>query len=258
MRKLGQLAFLLVNVIDAVVQGAVEDTQVVGSSLHQVMVKAPADLLAAGDHSSGHRQRQQKKKGKKDGDKGYLRSQSSKGGQGYSSFDSFHKKDGDKDGYEKHSTFGGKDSGGDGGEYAYSSSYDTRDKDGSASKPKYTTYHYEKKSGTPRKQYSDEGDEMEDDTGETRLLPDFSAIPEDVEVTGPISGPKFQSLGDRSRPQTNGKQRKPRKVIHEGTKSRTKDPQAAATEGDYYYDGEGEEGDESEGDEEGDYYDDYY
>lgn len=53
----------------------------------------------------------------------------------YKNFDSFHKKDGDSFGYEKHDAFGDGDHGSDGGEYYESSSYDSGD-GGRSKKPK--------------------------------------------------------------------------------------------------------------------------
>lgn len=55
-----------------------------------------------------------------DHDVGYLKKSDSKGGDGYEHFESFHDKDGDKYGYEKHEAFGGKGKKGAGGKKATS------------------------------------------------------------------------------------------------------------------------------------------
>lgn len=253
----------------------VEDTQVVGSSLHQVYAKAP-DLLAAGDHSTNKNNKKNNRKNSDSfkNDKGYIRSHSTKGGGGYKHYDSFDKKDGDGSGYEKHISFGNKKHGGNNGEYGESSSYNTNDKaSGTANKPKFTSYHYETKSGSPVKKYKgpvddfDDGGEGESDDGdiEETKISSLEIPSSDIEINGPISNEKYQSISDLSgqyqykkpddkKSSTKTPVRRPRKIIQSSNKRKTKDPQTAATEGDYYYDGE--EGDDYYGEAEGDYYSD--
>ncbi|KAG8252444.1 hypothetical protein J6590_057165 [Homalodisca vitripennis] len=126
---------MLALTLAALVVGAVGDTEMVGSSVHQASVPAPHDLQGAAT-----------------GPEGYHHSHSTRGGDGYKHFDSFHKKDGDAFGYEKHYAFGNGDKGDDGGAYHESTSYNSGDKGslGTRQNPKVTAYHYESKSGTPR------------------------------------------------------------------------------------------------------------
>ncbi|KAG7204713.1 hypothetical protein KM043_005127 [Ampulex compressa] len=53
-----------------------------------------------------------------EGEKGYLKETYSKGDHGYKTFDTFHKRDGDKYGFEKHTAFGKARSGNKGGHHA--------------------------------------------------------------------------------------------------------------------------------------------
>jgi hypothetical protein len=97
------------------------DNLLVESTVREVRALPPPgfDLLAAGtgghygSHSGG---------GGHD-DVGYLRTKDSKGDNGYQKFDSYHKKDGDKYGYESHSSFGNAHGGETGGKYHHSGSY---------------------------------------------------------------------------------------------------------------------------------------
>lgn len=238
----------------------VEDTQLVGSSLHGVTAKPPTDLLAAGDSSGYHY-------GGDDGDDGYVHTHANKGDDGYKKYDTFHKKDGDSYGYEKHTSFGNADGDGKDGEYHETSSYSDGDEGyGTSSKPKFTAYHYETSSGTP-KDYSNYNPEAEDDGDDesTNVKPvsltpaESRRVHKDVEVTAPLKGAKFQSLLDVS-----GENPLPkRKSIKK--RSKNKDSKPSGTEGDGYYEGdsyyyEGDEGGDAEGDEgdeaeyEGSYY----
>lgn len=235
----------------------VDDTQLVGSSLHQVLARPPADLKAAGDSSGYH-------DGGGDGDEGYHHTKSSKGDDGYKNYDTFHVKDGDSYGYEKHSAYGKADGDEDGGEYHESGSYNSDDGgEGTAQKPKVTSYHYESQSGTP-KDYSNYNpetagdDEYEGSSLNEKIVPAESRrVHQDVEITGPLRGPKFQSLADHSG--QNPASKKTLKRLKKKTKNR--DAQSASTDAeaeyDAYYDGEAEEGDSGEHEGGGDYEGDY-
>lgn len=58
-----------------------------------------------------------------EGEKGYLRQTYSNGDHGYKTLDTFHKKDGDNYGFEKHTAFGKARGGGKGGRQGKSGSY---------------------------------------------------------------------------------------------------------------------------------------
>lgn len=242
------LQFLLVSFTMGL---PVEDTQLVGSSIHGVTAKPPSDLLAAGDHSGYH-------SGGDDGDEGYIHTHANKGDDGYKKYDTFHKKDGDSYGYEKHTSFGNADGDGTDGEYHESSSYSDGDEGdegyGTSSKPKFTSYHYESSSGTP-KDYSNYNPEAPDEDDESTNVKSVSLAPaesrrvhKDVEITAPLKGQKFQSLLDVS-----GENPLPKKKsIKKRSKNNKKDSKASGTEGDTYYDSYHYEGDEGDAGDEGD------
>lgn len=108
------------------------DSETTGSDVKNVYAPAPFDdLVEAGTEHKKHHSTHHKSHSD-DGDSGYYTSKSSKGDKGYKHFDSFHKKEGDKYGFEKHSSFGKEKKGGDGGKHHKSGSYHKFDGDDGA------------------------------------------------------------------------------------------------------------------------------
>lgn len=127
---------LLLTVSDSrPLDGVLEDSELVGSNLNKVYAQAPfEDLQSAG---TGHKGQDGHKGQHDDDDSGYYRSKSTKGDNGYKHFDSYHKKGGDKYGYEKHTAFGKGTGGKDGGSHYTSGKYHEVDGDEGGSHGEY-------------------------------------------------------------------------------------------------------------------------
>lgn len=135
------------------------DTAVVGSFVHETKIKAPGDLLSAA--SKKHKHHGGESTSDDFGDVGYKRSHSTRDNDGYSTFDTFHNKDGDGFGYAQHFEFGKKNGGKKQGGYHENSNFDDEDEAAGSVSPKFSEWHFEKESGSPAKSYryqSDDGD----------------------------------------------------------------------------------------------------
>lgn len=108
------------------------DSELVGSNLNKVYAPAPfEDLQSEGTKHKGHKGHND------DDDSGYYTSKSTKGDNGYKHFDSYHKKGGDKYGYEAHSAYGKAKKGKDGGSHHSSGKYEEVDGDEGGSHGEY-------------------------------------------------------------------------------------------------------------------------
>lgn len=111
------------------------DTELVGSNLNKVYAPAPFEDLQS--EGTGHKAHHGKGHHADDDDQGYYTSKSKKGDNGYKHFDSYHKKGGDKYGYESHSAYGHAKGGKDGGKHYTSGSYHEVDGDDGGSHAEY-------------------------------------------------------------------------------------------------------------------------
>ncbi|KAK7605290.1 hypothetical protein V9T40_007148 [Parthenolecanium corni] len=148
---------------------AENDTTVVGSTVHLTKVVPPSngdDLLPAGSKKFVDDFFNNDKFAKQ----GFKKTHNSKDSDGYAKHDTFHTKDGDGFGYAQHFEFDkkGGDKHGDG--YHESSTFD--DDDAAGSMPKFSEWHFEKKSDKPSNSYRYEGDS--DDHSSGKLVgPDY-------------------------------------------------------------------------------------